>query len=75
MRHKNLGKVVGHCPECFTFVGEEELNCHCSRCGYLLHLDRLATEFDIVDRQTLKQSAMARYYPGYSKEKRKPYDG
>jgi len=57
---KNLGKVLGYCPKCYVAVGQEELGCHCSKCGSVLHLDRLLKDIEVEIRQSRRQSAMGR---------------
>jgi len=59
-----LGKSVGYCPHCHIEIGISELGKLCSRCGELIEYpeDEL-NAFIEINKQSLKQSAMARHYP------------
>ena len=71
MKTKNLGKIVGHCPQCFLPVTKKELYRDCKGCGYHLLATTLSTENRVTFKQTIQQSAMARYFPGYDRTARR----
>ena len=63
MNVKELGRVVGYCPSCHVAVGEKDLQAACTRCGQHLTKQVLSKDGGMAYKQTLVQSAMARYYP------------
>ena len=63
-RTRDLGKIIGYCPDCRVPICQKEINHHCSRCNKMLREHNLVDDPKAVTgegKQTHAQSTRADY--------------